>query len=136
MALLPSQKVLRNRLNQSLANQQAAFLGQQRGSRNLEAIKKSYMEGYQPLLAGYGRRGLGGPAVESGIMRSGLTKYAESMQKDFGTETQNTQDELNRIAMTEAGQQADIEDFLAELRLQKQQDILQSAMTLKGLGAY
>jgi hypothetical protein len=136
MALLPSQKVLRNRLNQSLANQQATFLGKQRGQRNILDIKKQYVEGYDPMVAGYARRGLIGPDVQSGIARSGLEKYAQSLQKDLGTEQLNTQTQLNDIAMTEATQQADIEDFLAELRLQKQQDILNSAMTLKGLGSY
>ena len=136
MALLPSQKVLRNRLNQSLANQQAAFLGQTRGKRNIADIKKQYVEGFDPTVSSYARRGLIAPDVQSGIARSGLEKYAESLQKDLGTETLNTQTSLNEIAMSEASQQADIEDFLAELRLQKQQDILSSAMALKGLGSY
>lgn len=136
MALLPSQKMLRNRLNQSLANQQAAFLGQQRGSRNIADIKKQYVEGYDPLVSSYANRGLVTPDVQSGIARSGLEKYAQSLQKDLGSETMNTQDQLNQIAMNEASQQADVEDFLAELRLQKQMDILNSAMTLKSLGSY
>jgi len=136
MALLPSQKVLRNRLNQSLANQQAAFLGKTRGARNIKDIKQQYVEGFDPYVSSFARRGLIAPDVQSGIARSGLEKYAESLQKDLGSETQNMQDNLNQIAMTEAAQQGDIEDFLAELRLQKQQDILQSAMTLKGLGSY
>lgn len=136
MALLPSQKVLRNRLNQSLANQQAAFLGQQRGQRNIADIKRQYQEGYDPLVSSYANRGLIAPDVQSGIARSGLEKYAESLQRDLGAETQNMQDNLNQIAMTEASQQGDIEDFLAELRLQKQKDILDSAMALKSLGSY
>ena len=136
MALMESQKVLRNRLNQSLANQQAVFLGQQRGKRNIADIKRQYVEGYDPMVAGYARRGLVAPDVQSGIARSGLEKYAESLQRDLGTETQNTQDQLNQIAMSEAAQQADVEDFLAALRLQKQQDILSSASTLKSISSY
>lgn len=130
------QGALRKRLNQSLANQQAAFLGQQRGSRRISDVQRQYMEGYQPLLAGYGQRGLAGAGIKSGIMRGGLSKYAENMQRDLGAETQNMQDELNQIAMTEASQQADLEDYLTALRLQKQQDILASATALRSLGAY
>ena len=130
------QGAIRKRLQQSLANQQAAFLGQQRGSRRISDVQRQYMEGYQPMLAGYGRRGLGGPSVQSGIMRRGLSNYAESLQRDLGTETQNMHDELNNIAMNEAAQQADLEDFLTSLRLQKQQDILNSATALRSLGAY
>ncbi len=130
------QGAIRKRLQQSLANQQAAFLGQQRGSRRISDVQRRYMEGYQPLLAGYGRRGLGGPSVQSGIMRQGLSQYAENLQRDLGSETQNMQDELNSIAMNEAAQQADLEDFLTAIRLQKQQDILNSATALRSLGAY
>lgn len=130
------QGAIRKRLQQSLANQQAAFLGQQRGSRRISDVQRQYMEGYQPMVAGYGRRGLGGPSVQSGIMRRGLSNYAESLQRDLGAETQNMQEELNSIAMNEAAQQADLEDFLTSLRLQKQQNILDSATTLRSLGAY
>lgn len=130
------QGAIRRRLQQSLANQQAAFLGQQRGRRRISDVQRQYMEGYQPLLASYGQRGLAGVGVQSGIMRGGLSKYAENMQKDLGSETQNMQDELNEIAMNEAGQQADLEDFLTSLRLRKQQDILDSATALRSLGAY
>lgn len=130
------QGAIRKRLQQSLANQQAAFLGQQRGRRRISDVERQYQEGYQPLLAGYGRRGLGGPSVQSGIMRRGLSRYAEGLQRDLGAETQNMQDELNNIAMMEASQQADLEDFLTALRLQKQQDIINSATTLRSLGAY
>jgi hypothetical protein len=130
------QGALRKRLQQSLANQQAAFYGQQRGTRRISDVQRKYMEGYQPLLAGYGRRGLGGPSVQSGIMRGGLSRYAESLQRDLGSETQNMQDELNAIAMTDATQQAELEDFLTALRLNQQQDIIDSASTLRTLGAY
>ena len=130
------QGAIRKRLQQSLANQQAAFLGQQRGSRRISDVQRQYMEGYQPMLAGYGRRGLGGPSVQSGIMRGGLSRYAENLQRELGSETQNMQDELNQIAMTEAAQQADLEDYLTAIRLQQQQDILNSATALRTLGAY
>jgi hypothetical protein len=136
MALMESQKVLRNRLSQSLANQQAAFLGQTRGKRNISDIKKQYVEGFDPMVSGYARRGLVAPDVQSGIARSGLEKYAESLQRDLGAETQAMQNTLNDIAMTEATQQAGVEDYLAELRLQKQLDILNSASTLKNIGSY
>jgi len=126
----------RRRLSQSLANQQASFYGQQRGTRKLSDIERQYQEGYGQVLSGYGRRGLGGPSVQSGIMRRGLSRYAENLQRDLGAETQNMQEELNSIAMREAGEQAELEDFLTALRMQQQMDIINSASTLKSLGAY
>jgi len=133
---LTEQGALKKRLQQSIANQQASFLGQQRGKRRMDSITRKYQEGLQPTLSSYGQRGLGGPAVQSGIMRRGLTRYAENMQNEIGAENQNLQEELNSIAMQDAAQQADLEDFLQALRLQKQQDILSSAMEIKNLGAF
>ena len=136
MAMYDEQSRIRARLQQSLANQQAAFLGQQRGKRKISDIERQYTEGYDPYVSGFAQRGLIGPSVESGIARTGLEKYAQNLQRDLGTETQNMQDELNNIAITDANQQADLEDYLAQLRLQQQADILSSAQTIKNYGAY
>jgi len=120
----------------SIANQQAAFLGQQRGTRNIADLTRKLTEGFRPKMAGYGQRGLAGPGVASGIQRSGLERYAADMQRALADETQMLQDEQNRIAMAEAQSQADLEDYLAQLRLQKQRDIISSATALKQYAAY
>jgi hypothetical protein len=65
-----------------------------------------------------------------------LSKYAASLQEDLGTESQNMQDELNSITQNEQGQQADLEDFLAQLRLEKQRAIFDSASAIKSMGSY
>jgi hypothetical protein len=46
------------------------------------------------------------------------------------------QDELNSITQNEQGQQADLEDFLAQLRLEKQRAIFDSASAIKSMGSY
>ena len=120
----------------SIANQQAAFLGQQRGTRNIGDLTRKLTEGFRPKMASYGQRGLAGPAVASGIQRKGLERYAADMQRALTDETQMLQDEQNRIAMSEAQSQADLEDYLAQLRLQKQRDIISSATALKQYAAY
>ena len=126
----------RRRKQQSIANTQSAMLGQKRGSRNVTNIQKQYNEGFQPLVAGYGKRGFGSPNVSSGIRTAGLEKYARNLQEDLGVESARLQDELNTIATTEAGQQADLESYLADLRLTKQQQILNSALDIKQMSSY
>jgi hypothetical protein len=126
----------RRRKQQSIANTQSAMLGQQRGARNVTNIQKQYQEGFTPLVGSYGRRGFGGPNVSSGIRTQGLEKYAQNLQKDLGTESARLQDELNSISMTDAGQQADLESYLANLRLTKQQQILNSALDIKQMASY
>ena len=127
---------IRKRQQQSIANQQAAFLGQQRGARRIADINRQYIEGFRPKMAGYGARGLAGPNVASGIQRSGLERYAANLQEQLGAETVNIQDELNRIAMDEAQSQANLEDYIAQLRLKKQQDIINAATALRQYSSY
>jgi len=131
MAELASAKARRQRLAESLANQQSAFMGQLRGKRNIADITRTYTEGYRPVQAAYGQRGLGGPNVKSGIRRAGLAKYAETMQRELGRETENIQSELNNIAAIEAGQQSSLDAYLNELQLSKAQQIMADAAALR-----
>jgi hypothetical protein len=124
------------RQKRSIANQQAAFLGQQRGSRRIADITEAGIRGYNPQVSAYGRRGLSGPNVQSGITRKALADYATGLQAQLGAEQTGIQDELNRIAMDEASQQADLESYLAEQRLQKQRDIINAATQLRQFSSY
>lgn len=128
---LAAAKARRQRLAQSLANQQAAFLGQQRGSRAMADITRAGTEGFRPAQASFGRRGFGGPNVKSGVRRAGLARYAETMQRELGRETENLQQELNSIAVREAAQQADLDSYLNELQLSKAQQIMADAAALR-----
>lgn len=136
MAELAGARARRQRLAESLANQQAAFLGQMRGKRNIADITRTYTEGYRPVQASFGQRGLGGPNVKSGIRRAGLAKYAETMQRELGRETENMQNELNNIAATEAAQQSSLDAYLNELQLSKAQQIMADAAALREFQGY
>ena len=127
---------VRRRQRSSLANQAAAFQGQKRGKRTIDDLTRVYSEGYEPLASSFGARGLGGPNVKSGIRRSGLSRYAEKFQRDLGAETQNIQDDLNNIGMQEADSQAELEDYVAQLRLQKAQQIMATAASLQQYASY
>lgn len=126
----------RRRKQQSIANTQSAMLGQKRGARRVTNIQKQYQEGFQPLVAGYGKRGFGGPNVSSGIRTAGLEKYAANLQENLGLESEGLQNELNTIAERETSQQADLDVYLAELRLNKQQQILNDALDIKSMASY
>lgn len=125
----------RRRSQESIANQQAASLGQMRGTRGIADLTKQFTEGFRPQMAAYGKRGLAGPNVASGIQRSGLERYVAGMQGKIGEATQSLQDELNRLAQTEATQTADLDAYLQQLALAKQQKIFDAASALKEYGA-
>jgi len=127
--------ILRRR-NRSIANQQSATLGQQRGSRKMSDITKQYVEGFQPKMAQYGRRGLAGPNVASGIQRKGLEQYATNLQSSLGAETTNLQDQLNQISVDEAASQSELEQYINDLALAKNQRIIDTATQLRQLQGY
>lgn len=127
---------IRARKQRSIANTQSAFLGQQRGARRVGEIQRQYQEGFQPLVSGFGRRGFGGPSVTSGIRTQGLEKYAQNLQRELGVESQNLQDELNNLSLQDAQDQADLDSYLAQLRLQKQQNVISDAMNIKQMASY
>jgi hypothetical protein len=87
-------------------------------------------------MAEYGSRGLAGPNVKSGIQRAGLSRYAADMQDRLGEATQQLQDEANLVVSQEANAQADLEDYLAQLQLQKKQNVINAATALKQYAAY
>jgi len=127
--------ILRRR-NRSIANQQSATLGQQRGSRKMSDITKQYVEGFQPKMAQYGRRGLAGPNVKSGIQRKGLEQYATNLQSSLGAETSNLQDQLNQISVDEAASESELQQYLNDLALAKNQRIIDTATQLRQLQGY
>lgn len=127
--------ILRRR-NRSIANQQAATLGQQRGSRKMSDITKQYVEGFQPKMAQYGRRGLAGPNVKSGIQRKGLEQYATNLQSSLGAESTNLQNELNQISVDEANSESELQQYINDLALAKNQKIIDTATALRQLQGY
>jgi hypothetical protein len=133
---LSEASAIKKRQRRSIANQQSAFYGQQRGQRRLADIRRQYSEGFQPKMAEYGTRGLAGPNVQSGIQRKGLERYAASLQEDLGAESMTIQEELNRIAMDESSEQADLEDYINDLRAAKQREIISAATQLRQFGSY
>jgi hypothetical protein len=129
-------RAIRQRKNQNTANLQASLLGQKRGARRMDDIQRQYSEGFTPMVARYGQRGFGGPNVKSGIRTTGLEKYAKNLQRDLGVESENLQDELNGIALKEASEQSELDAYLAELRLNSQQAVLNTATDIKQYSSY
>lgn len=52
-------------------------LSQQRGQRNLAEFKTTAQKQVNPFVAGFGRRGVAGPSVKSGIFANAMQEYAK-----------------------------------------------------------
>jgi hypothetical protein len=88
------------------------------------------------MVAGYNRRGLGGPNVKSGVRTAGLERYAQNLQRDLGSESEGIYDQLESLAFDSALEQDQLDDYLANLRLSKQQQILGSAIDIRQMASY
>lgn len=126
-------EAIRKRKYRSSRNTESLRLAQTRGARNLEAIQRKYAEGFQPMVGGFGRRGFGGPNVNSGIRTRGLERYAADLQRELGAESTNMQELINGVQLDEMDAQNELENYLAAARLAKQNDIFNAALEIKGL---
>ena len=121
---------------QSVANRQSAFLGQQRGTRQINDLTKQLQQGFNPKVAQYGERGLQGPGVTSGIARKGLQDYAAGYQKQIGEVELDMQNQANDAVAQESSDQASLDEYIQQLQLQKQQDMVNSAVALQQWTSY
>jgi len=126
----------RRRAAATVANTQAAALGQLRGTRNITDLNKKYTEGFQPLVGSFGRRGFGGGNIKSGIRTAGLEKYAANLQSDLGREREGMNQALQDSQTAEAVAQSELESYLAQLRLQQQGSVLSTAIDIKSQQSY
>ena len=126
----------KRRNTQSVANRQAAFLGQQRGTRKIDDLTKQLKEGFNPKVGQYGERGLQGPGVTSGIARKGLEDYAAGYQKQIGEVEMDLQNENNARVAQESSDQASLDEYIQQLNLQKQRDMVNSAVALQQWSSY
>lgn len=126
----------RKRASLTVLNTAGAAQAQLRGQRNIADIQKQGVVGLGNTVSGYGRRGLGGPNTKSGVRTTGLEAFAAKLQSTLGVETDNMNTALQTAQNNEALAQSDLEDYLAQLRIQQQSSVLNTAINIKSLGSY
>lgn len=111
-------------------NAYAQFLSQQRGARKKFDLQQQQEKQTPQIIGSYTKRGLAGPGVKSGIFNKGMTDFAQQNLQAFN-ELQGTQnDEINQLKFEQAQNQAELDQQIAALEAQKQQNISKAAATL------
>lgn len=123
---------IKRRANQSTANKQAVFYGQQRGSRALADLAQKFKQGFQPQVSNLQQRGL----KSSGITRRSLANYASQYQRDVDAQQGQTAEELQGLADQDSAAQDTLDEYLAQLRFQKNKDVLATASDLSNIGQF
>ena len=114
------------------------FLTQQRGQRQQQSLSDQYRKAFPQLISSYGRRGLAGPNVKSGIARGGLSELAKKQLSDYGDLQQGMQQEMGQYDLQSAMREADLYGGLTDLEAQKARQIAEDAQILlaRRAGAY
>jgi hypothetical protein len=126
----------RKRAQLTVVNTAGAANAQLRGQRNIADIQQQGVKGLGQTVSSFGRRGLGGPNTKSGVRTAGLEAFAAKLQSTLGSETENMNTALQTAQNNEAVAQSDLEDYLAQLRVQQQSGVLSTAINIKSLGSY
>lgn len=125
-------QAMKRRANQAIANQQAVFYGQQRGSRALEDLGRKFTQGFAPQVSQLQRRGL----RNSGISRRALADYANQYQRSVDTQRGQNAEMLQGLAEQDMAAQDSLDELLAQLRFKKQREVLQTAADLSNIGQF
>jgi len=70
------------------------FLQNQNWGRTFQDLTKQYANAVPQMMSSFGRRGLAGPNVQSGIQRRALQEFASNRAQTFG-DLQQDRDQMN-----------------------------------------
>ena len=105
-------------------------VGQQRFARNTADRRRSFGRQYGGVAAGFGRRGLAGPGVQSGVHQNAMQQFVGDFARDQGYAQQDQdfadQNYVNSGASIEAARR----QALADLEIEKQNAIAQAALEI------
>lgn len=115
----------------SATNAYSRTLAQQRGNRNLGDLTRNYGRQRPSFDASFGRRGLSGPGVSSGVAQNALQRYVGDYERGYGRLQGQIQEEQQGYMLNQANLDSQRERALADIEAQKQNEIALAAMNLK-----
>jgi hypothetical protein len=109
------------------------FTGQQRFKRDTADAYRQFSQQTPRFTASYGKRGMTGPGVQSGVYRNALTNYASGFQRDQAASAEDYDTEQNQYQMQLNQYAADRERALADMELDKAKEIAMAAANIQAL---
>jgi len=125
------------RANTDLANNAyGRLLSQQRGSRNLGGLQRNFNRQLPGFKSSWSQRGMAGPGIQSGTFQRSMANYAGDYARDYGQAVEDNQNELMGFDRNAAGIQSGLQQSLAGIEQNKQNDIANAALMLEQLRPY
>ena len=111
-------------------NAYAQFLSKQRGSSSRRNMMEEYDRAQPQIAAGYARRGLQGPNVQSGIFARGLQDFAKQRARGLQEFDQGQLESQRGYDLGEAQRLEAFRNQLADMDSEKAQTIADTARQL------
>ena len=111
-------------------NAYSNFLSQQRGTRDRTNMMDQYNKAQPQIAAAYGRRGLQGPNVQSGIFARGLQDFAKQRAQGLQQFDQGQLESQRGYDLGEAQRLEGFKNQLADMESEKAQTIADAARQL------
>lgn len=117
----------------STANTYARFLSQQRGDRGIADYQRDFNRSVPNFTASYGKRGLAGPGVSSGVYGKAMKTYVGDYQQNLDRQLADQQTEMRNYDLTEAQLGAARDRALSDMEVDKAREIANAASYLGAL---
>lgn len=117
-------------------NAYGRFLSQQRGQRGLSDTTQTFERGYPNYRAQFGARGLMGSGITSGTQQAAMRRYVGDYQTALGRQQQDLTQNLQQYDLGQSQLDLWRQDELANLELQRAQEIANAAQNLQALRAW
>jgi len=114
-------------------NAYARTLSQKRGSRQLGDYSRQFGRNTPRFVASYGRRGLAGPGVQSGVYEQAMQRYVSDYSRGRNDVVQDYADQNRQYDMADARFQSERQRALADIEMAKQREIAMAALNIKQL---
>jgi hypothetical protein len=117
----------------SATNAYSRFLSQQRGDRQIADYSRDFQRGLPKLTAAYGRRGLAGGGVKTGVYGQAMQRYTGDYQQNLARQYADTAGEARQYDLSQAQLASARDRALSDMETDKAKEIANAASYLSAL---
>lgn len=119
--------------NDSITNAYGRFISQQRGERGLGDMYRGYQRQFPTYTSQFGRRGLAGGGINSGVMRNSMNNYIGDFARDYGRGINDLTNQLQQYDLNQVNLDSWRQQQMQAIEAEKQRAIANDAAQLEYL---
>ena len=114
----------------SVTNAYGRFISQQRGQRGLNDSYQGYQRQFPQQTSQFGRRGLAGGGINSGVMKNSMNNFIGDFARDYGRQQQDMTQTLQGYDLNQNNLNGWRDQQMAAIEADKQRGIAMDAAQL------